>query len=306
MTQDGKEQLIIIDSNAVIHRAFHALPPLTDKKGEMVNAIYGFLLVLFKAIKEFQPEFIAACFDLPAPTFRHKKFKEYKAKRPPAPKELYMQIPKVKEVLAAFNIPVFEKEGYEADDLIGTIAKLAPRQQVLPELEAVILTGDMDTLQLVDDKTKVYALSRGVKEAIIYDSDKIRERFSGLNPDQMLDFKALKGDPSDNIPGVQGIGEKTAIKIIKEIGSLESFYQNPESKSLFQEKLLSYKDQILFARNLNQIKKDVPIDFRLEDCRFSKFDKNEAIKILEKFEFYSLIKRLPELQNKTSSQQNLL
>lgn len=282
-----KKRLLIIDSNAVIHRAFHALPPLTTKKGEPVGAVYGFLLALFRAIKDFKPDFVVACFDFPAPTFRHKKFKEYKAKRPPAPKELYEQVPKVKEILGSFGIKVLEKEGYEADDLIGTIIRLAQRQQVLPELETIILTGDLDTLQLIDKRTKVYTFSRGVKEAVMYDEEKVAERYGGLKPNQLLDFKALKGDPSDNIPGVPGIGEKTAIKLIKEFGSVES---------LLEDKLKNYKEQILFAKQLNQIKRDVPIDFQLKDSQLGNFDKEKAVKTLEKFEFYSLIKRLPELE----------
>ena len=131
---NNNKRLIIIDSNSIIHRAFHALPPLTAKNKELVNAVYGFLLVFFKAIREFQPDYIAACFDLPAPTFRHKKYKEYKAKRPPAPKELYQQIPKIKEILKAFKVPIFEKQGFEADDIIGTIANQAPKKQALPKI----------------------------------------------------------------------------------------------------------------------------------------------------------------------------
>ncbi len=201
-----QKQLIIIDSNSVIHRAFHALPPLTTKKGEIVNAVYGFLLVFFKAVKEFKPDFIAACFDFPAPTFRHKKFKDYKAKRPVAPKELYSQIPIVKEVLGVFNVSVFEKQGFEADDIIGTISEKFPKKQVLPEVEIVILSGDLDTLQLVNKNTKVYLLKKGVKNTVLYDETLVKERYSGLNPEQLVDLRALRGDPSDNIPGIIGIG----------------------------------------------------------------------------------------------------
>jgi DNA polymerase-1 len=165
--KEEKKRLIIIDSNSLIHRAYHALPSLTTKKGELVNAVYGFLLVFLKVIKEFQPNYIAATFDSAAPTFRHKRFKEYKAKRPPAPEELYQQIPKVKEILTAFRVPIFEKEGFEADDIIGTIAKKAPKKQVIPEIETIILSGDLDTLQLVNPKTKVYSLRKGVKDTIL-------------------------------------------------------------------------------------------------------------------------------------------
>ncbi len=296
-----KKRLIIIDSNSLIHRAYHALPPLTTKRGELVNAIYGFLLVFLKAIREFQPDFIAACFDFPAPTFRHKKFKEYKAKRLPAPEELYQQIPKVKELLKGFNVQIFEKEGYEADDIIGTISKLAPQKQVLPEIETIILSGDLDTLQLVDSHTKVYVLRKGVKDTILYNREAVEEKYQGLNPWQLLDFKALMGDPSDNIPGVTGIGKKTATELIKEFGSLENLYQNLERKSEKTEKikpkireiLLKYREQAFFSKTLVQIKKDVPIDFNFKKCSFGEYDKKKAAQTLRNLEFYSLLNKLP-------------
>ena len=234
-----KKRLIIIDSNSIIHRAFHALPLLTTKNGELVNAVYGFLLVFFKAIREFQPDYIAACFDFPGPTFRHKKYKEYKAKRPPTPKELYQQIPKIKEILEAFNIPIFEKEGFEADDIIGTLAAFSTKKVIASPIEIIILSGDTDILQLVNPQTKVYVLKRGVKDIVLFDENLVKEKFQGLNPKQILDFKALRGDPSDNIPGVTGIGEKTAIKLLLEFGSLENLYKEIKEDS---EK----------AKNLNQ------------------------------------------------------
>jgi len=300
-----RKKLIIIDCNSIIHRAYHALPPLTTKKGELVNAIYGFLLVFFKAIKDFQPDFITACFDFPAPTFRHKKYKEYKAKRPPAPEELYQQIPKVKEVLKSFNVPIFEKEGFEADDIIGTIAHLAPKRQVLPKIETIILSGDLDTLQLINPKTKVYSLRKGVKDIILYDQDLVKEKYKGLTPGQLLDFKALKGDPSDNIPGVTGIGEKTAIELIKKFGSLENLYsalsQRPLPKAVLisvnqrlRAKLEEQKEQAFLSKTLVETKKNVPIDFSLKKCQWGKYDKEKITKILSNLEFYSLIKRLPE------------
>jgi len=290
-----KKKLIIIDSNSIIHRAYHALPPLTTKKEELVNAVYGFLLVFFKAIREFQPDFIAATFDFPAPTFRHKKYKEYKAKRPPAPEELYQQIPKVKEVLEAFNVPIFEKEGFEADDIIGTIAHLAPKRQIIPEVETIILSGDLDVLQLINPKTKIYSLRKGVKDIVLYDENLVKEKFQGLTPQQLLDFKALKGDPSDNIPGVTGIGEKTAIELIKEFGSLENLYQNlAKLKPKLKESLLLQKEQAFLSKELAEIKTNVPIDFNLKKCQWREYDKEKITKILSSLEFQSLIKRLPE------------
>jgi len=297
-----KKRLIVIDSNSIIHRAYHALPRLTTKKGELVNAVYGFLLVFLKAIREFQPDFVAATFDLPAPTFRHEKFKEYKAKRVKAPDELYQQIPKVKEILKAFDVQIFEKEGFEADDVIGTIASQAPKKQVFPEIETIIVSGDSDTLQLVDKNTQVYALKKGVKDIILYDEAKVKEKYEGLKPSQLPDFKALKGDPSDNIPGVPGIGEKTAIQLIKQFGNLENLYsaidQWREALGLnknLQAKLKDYKKQAFFSKILAQIRTDALADFNLEECRWGKYDKDKVTRLLKGLEFYSLINRLSEV-----------
>ncbi len=306
-----KKRLIIIDSNSIIHRAFHALPPLTTKKGELVNAVYGFLLVFLKALKEFHPDFIAACFDFPAPTFRHKKFKEYKAKRPPAPKELYEQIPKVKKVLKSFGVNVFEKEGFEADDIIGTIGKKFPQKQIFPKVETVILSGDLDTLQLVDKNTKVYLLKKGVKNTVLYDEDLVKERYNGLSPEQLVDFRALRGDPSDNIPGVAGIGEKTAIDLLKKFGTLENLYRQlkrgesvTEIKPKIREKLLQQEERAFFSKELAKIEKNVPLIFTPEKISWQGYDKEKVIQMLKKLEFYSLIKRLSQEDDYKKSQEN--
>ncbi len=296
-----KKRLIIIDSNAVIHRAFHALPPLTTKKGELVNAIYGFLLVFFKAIKEFQPDFVVATFDFPAPTFRHEKYKLYKATRKKAPQELYDQIPKIKEILESFNIQIFKKQGFEADDLIGTISKTAPKKQILPEIETIILTGDLDALQLVDKNTKVYALRKGLKDTVLYDKEKVKEKYDGLIPEDLVDYKGLRGDPSDNIPGVPGVGEKTAIFLIKEFGTLENLYeeleQNSEKagkiKESLRKKLLDYKEQAFISKMLAEINQNVPIEFDLEKCRWPGYNKDRVVHLFKNYEFRTLIDRLP-------------
>ena len=302
-----KRRLIIIDGNAVIHRAFHALPPLTTKRGELVNAVYGFLLVFFKAVKEFQPDFIVATFDSPSPTFRHKKYRLYKAQREKAPQELYDQIPKVKEILKNFNVQVLEKQGFEADDLIGTISKKAPRKQIIPELETIILTGDLDALQLVDEKTKVFALRKGVKDTILYDIQKVKEKYGSLTPEQLVDFKALRGDPSDNIPGVLGIGPKTAIDLIKKFGSLENLYKElrentdkiKKLKQSLREKLQDYKEQAFLSKALAEIKENVPIEFNLEKCKWGKYNREKIMQIFRDYEFQTLINRLPEKNNLT-------
>ena len=307
--ENKKKYLLIIDGNALVHRSYHALPPLTTKKGELINAIYGFLLVFFKTVKELQPDFIAATFDLPFPTFRHQKFKAYKATRPKTPDELCRQFPKLKEILRAFNIPIFEKKGFEADDLIGAIAKLARQKQAFPKVETIILTGDLDTLQLINSQTKVSTFKKGIKESILYDEEKVKERYQGLTPKQLPDFKALKGDPSDNIPGVPGVGEKTAIKLIKEFGSLENLYQYIEQikiprKSTSKKEeicvnprllavLKDYKEQAFFSKMLTTIQRDVPIEFNLKNCHWQDYNRQKVGQVLKKLEFHSLLSRLP-------------
>jgi DNA polymerase-1 len=288
-----EKTFLIIDSNSVIHRAFHALPPLSTQKGEIVGAVYGFLLVFFKALKDFNPDFIAACFDVKGPTFRHQKYKEYKATRPPMPDDLSQQISKVKDMLKIFGVPVIEKQGFEADDLIGTLAVLAPKKT--PELNIVILSGDTDTMQLVGEKTKVYNLRKGVKDTVLYDKEMVKEKYHGLEPRQLLDLRALKGDASDNIPGIPGIGEKTAIELLLEYDSLENIYENIALiKGKIREKLTEHKEKAVLSRELAEIKKDVLIDFHLEDCRWGSYDKEKAKHFLEELEFYSFIPKLAD------------
>lgn len=295
-----KKRLLVIDSHSLLHRAYHALPPLTTKKGELVNAVYGFLLMLFKAISQFQPDFIVATFDFPAPTFRHQEFKEYKATRPKIPIDLSQQIPKIKKILKTLNIPIFEKEGFEADDIIGAISKLAPRKQIIPEIETIILSGDLDTLQLVDSHTKVYTPKRGIKDIILYDQNKIKERY-GLSSWQLVDLKALKGDPSDNIPGIPGIGEKTAIELLQKFGTLENLYQEleketPKTKNIktrIKKLLLKYKEMALLSKKLAKINKNVELEFDLKKCDWRRYNKEKAIQIFKELEFNSLIPKLP-------------
>lgn len=297
--------LLIIDSNALLHRSFHALPPLTNSHGEPTGAVYGFLLTFLKAINDLNPDFIVATFDTPSPTFRHKKFKAYKAQRPKTPDDLIQQIAKTKEILTAFSVPVFEKEGFEADDLIATIVKKTQQEQIDQKLKVYILTGDLDTLQLVNDQVKVYTLGRGVRDTIIYDKEKIKERF-GLEPRQMVDFKALAGDPSDNIPGADGIGQKTAIGLLKKYDNIENLYQKIEEnraddlKPRIKNILLKNKEQVFFSQVLAKTRDDAPIDFDLKKCEFGNFDKEKAEEILKKFEFYSLLKRIPEIKKDLS------
>jgi len=288
------KKFILIDAYALIHRAYHALPPLTTKSGEMVNAVFGFSSILLKAIDELKPDYMAAAFDMPEPTFRHVEYKEYKAKRPEAPLDLYPQIPRVKEVLKALGVPIYEKSGYEADDIIGTITKKIADK----DIEILILTGDMDTLQLVGGNVKIYTPRRGLNEPIIYDEKKVTERFEGLKPSQMVDFKGLKGDPSDNIPGVKGIGEKTAINLLSRYKTIEKLYEavgkdkvEGASESVL-EKLKTGKDMAFFSKKLSILNLSVPIDFSLKETEFRGSDKENLIKVFKDLGFTRLIERL--------------
>jgi len=285
-------KLVLIDGNAIIHRAFHALPPLTNKKGELLNAVYGFTSMLLKVIAELKPDYIITSFDLAGPTFRHEEYKEYKATRVKAPDELYAQIGRVKEVVRAFNIPIYEKEGFEADDVIGTLAEQAERSK--EEIESVVVTGDLDTLQLVSPRTKVYALRRGMSDTVIYDEEAVRERY-GIGPEQMVDYRGLRGDPSDNIPGVKGVGEKTAIELIKKYDSIEGVYKNiNEIKGSLKEKLERDKMQAFMSKKLSEIVKSVPVKLNLAEAVTREFDRQKLVALFQELNFFSLIKRLPD------------
>ncbi|MDD5731458.1 MAG: DNA polymerase I [Patescibacteria group bacterium] len=292
-----KQKFLLIDSNALIHRSFHALPPLRIKTGEFVGAVYGFTSTLLKAIEDIKPDFVAAAFDLPAPTFRHEEYKEYKATRTKAPDELYEQIPYAKEVLTALNIPIYALAGFEADDLIGTLCKRIDDKKL--NIDTYILTGDMDTLQLVDDNTRVYTLKKGIKDTIIYDESLVEQKY-GFGPDRVIDYKALRGDPSDNIPGVKGIGEKTATDLIKKYGSLDGIYKAINENAFafsasIKDKLISDKENAYLSKKLATIRLDVPIKIEIEDCCTYDFDKAKATAVFQKFEFRSLMGRLLKL-----------
>ena len=295
-----QEKLFLIDGNALVHRAYHALPPLSQK-GEPTNAVYGFTSVLLKVIRELKPDYIVATFDLPEPTFRHKAFDEYKIHRPKTPDDLISQFPKVKEVLSAFSIPILEKAGFEADDIIGTVCRQAKDRA--PDVKCVIITGDLDTLQLINENTEVCTLKKGMSETVIYNDKAVRDRFSGLAPEQMSDYKGLVGDQSDNIPGVPGVGEKTAIHLLTEYKTLENIYENI---SLIQEKwrkkLEENKDQAFFSKMLATIKTDVPVELDLEKARFGEYDYETVEGVFKKFGFFTLLSRLKESDVISSAQ----
>lgn len=288
--------LVIIDGHALLHRAYHALPALTTRQGVLVNGVYGFLSVFLKMVNEIKPDYLACCFDLAGPTFRHQKYKQYKAHRVKAPDELYQQTAVIKEFLADFNVPVFEKQGFEADDLIGTIVR-APS---LRHLKKLIVTGDLDTLQLINTNINVYTLGRGVSQSVIYDETAVKKRF-GLKPSQMIDFKALKGDPSDNIPGVPGIGEKTAISLLKDFKTLNNLYRLLKKagaqniKPGLRQKLIDNQEKAFFSQDLATINCQVPLALNLEKLQFNNYDPEKVIQTFKKYEFFSLMKRLPLL-----------
>ena len=294
----NKKKLILIDGNAIIHRAYHALPPFTTKKGELVNAVYGFSSTLLSVIAEFKPDYVVASFDLAGKTFRHEKFEEYKATRVKGDDELYAQIPRVKEVVEAFNIPIYEKAGFEADDVIGTIATQIKKNN--SDIETIIVTGDMDTLQLVNDSTKVYTMRRGLSDSLMYDEEKVFERY-GLRPEQIIDYKSLRGDPSDNIPGVKGIGEKTAVTLLQEYTTLDGVYENIEKiKGAVRDKLLRDKLQAYLSQELATISLDAPIEFEIERAVLKDYDREKIVKLFSELNFFSLIKRLPGSENHES------
>jgi DNA polymerase-1 len=220
---------MLIDGNAFIHRGYHAVPFLTTKSGEQTNAVFGFTTIVLKAMKELKPTHIACTFDLAGPTFRHKQYEGYKATRVKADQALYDQIPRVKQVVRALNIPIFEKAGYEADDCLGTLASVL--HQSHPNAEIIIATGDLDTLQLVNHVIKVYTLRKGIADTAIYDAKAVRQRY-GLSPEQLIDYRGLRGDASDNIPGVKGIGEKGASDLIRQFGSIENLYKEIKEKRI--------------------------------------------------------------------------
>ncbi|MEK9195275.1 MAG: 5'-3' exonuclease H3TH domain-containing protein, partial [Patescibacteria group bacterium] len=292
------KRLILIDSHAIIYRAYHALPPMTGPNGEPTHAVYGFTTILLRIIRELKPDYIAAAFDLSGPTFRHIASERYKATRPETPDDLASQFGGVKEVLAAFGIPVFEKEGFEADDVLGTLVKKVSKEK---NLETIIVTGDMDALQLVGPNVKVYAMRKGVSDMVIYDTDAVRERY-GFAPEQMIDFKALKGDASDNIAGVKGIGEKTALVLIKEFGSVEEIYKQLEKRtkkisSSVVKKLIDDKENAFLSKELATIHTSVPIEIKLADLRRAS-EHTPAIRVVfQKFGFFGLLKRLNQPQD---------
>jgi DNA polymerase-1 len=290
-------RLMLLDSNGLIYRGYHALPPLTTSKGELVNAVFGFCSILLRGIQDLQPEYVAACFDLPGPTFRHEQFADYKATRAPMPDDLRSQFPKVREVVAALRIPVYEMAGYEADDVIGTIT----RDMDARGIDTTVVTGDMDMLQIVTEHTRLMTTRQGVDSTVYYDPAKIWERFE-LRPNQMIDYKALKGDPTDNIPGIPGVGEKTAAKLVGQFGSLEGIYERLSDvrPDKLRFKLVEAREQVFASRELSRIVCDLPISLDLDAAHLSDYDRAEVVRLFREFEFRTLIDRLPPLTGESA------
>ncbi|MBD3238761.1 MAG: DNA polymerase I [Candidatus Moranbacteria bacterium] len=286
------KKILIIDANALVHRSFHALPDsLKTKDGTLTNAVYGFMLVFLNVLERFKPDYIVAAFDRKEKTFRHKMYQDYKAKRVKAPKELYQQIPIVQKILEAFQVPVLSKKRVEADDIIGALVKKFNKSD-REKLEAIIVTGDLDALQLVDDRVKVFTLKRGPRDTIIYDKEKVKQRY-GLEPEQIVDYKALAGDASDNIPGVAGVGPKTATELLQKYKTLENIYKHLDQlKPQISKKLAKDKQAAMLSQKLARIKTDFDTEVELKKLNYQEPDKEKIRRILEKYEFYSLIKRL--------------
>jgi DNA polymerase-1 len=291
----GEEPLLLLfDGNALVHRAFHALPPLTQPKtGELVNAVYGFASTLLKVFADFKPTHWAVAFDRPTPTFRHEMFEEYKAQRPATPEELKSQIKKVHQLVEAFHIPVFEIDGFEADDVLGTLSKQADEQGV----ETIIVTGDNDMLQAVLPRVKALAPRRTFTDTVLYDTEAVEQKY-GIKPEQLADLKALAGDVSDNIPGMPGVGEKTAAKLLQQYGSLQGIYDHIEdiTPSKLQNALREYRTQVFRNKELSTIVEDVPIKLDLKTCQVSHYDRNEVARLFQELEFIKLLPRLPQIQ----------
>lgn len=287
------ERLIILDGNAILYRAFFALPPLTTRRtGESTHAVYGFTNMLFKAIRELKPEYVAVAFDAGVPTFRHARFEAYKAQRPQTPEDLARQMARVRQLVEALGIPTYEVPGYEADDLIGAVC----RQAVERGIECIIVTADQDTFQLIGPGVKVLAPRKGLTDTVLYDEAAIRERF-GVEPHQLVDLKALRGDPSDNIPNVPGVGEKTAVDLVKKFGSVEGLFARLDEvgPSKLADQLKAAEELVRRNLELVKIKTDAPVRLDLEECRLGRADRSRVLSLLRELEFHSLVERLDEI-----------
>jgi len=369
--ENDTKKLVLIDGNAIVHRAYHSIPKnFTNRAGEKTNAVYGFAMTLIKVLEDLKPEYLAASFDLAGPTFRHREYKEYKATRVKADQDLYDQIPRIKKLVERLGVPIYEKEGFEADDILGTITSKIQKTSNPPNGEAgksqtnsklqntnyknrpatddprlttYIVSGDKDIFQLINQNVRVYNLRKGLSQTAIVDAKNIEEEYN-LQPEDFIDLKALAGDASDNIPGVPGIGQKTATDLLQKFDTLEKLYETIE---IYQEYviarsettkssegdpfgqsdtdnrlprsarndnlatikprilnlLIENKEQAFLSQKLATIRRDVPIDFKLEDCAWGEYDKGKLRELFEELGFQSLLRRYGN--NKTEKPKNL-
>lgn len=294
-------KLVLIDGNAILHRAFHALPPLTTKSGEPINAVYGLISMLLRVISDLNPTHIAVCFDVKAPTFRHKIFKEYQSQRPPTHDDLSSQFEKAKRVVKAFDIPVYEKSGFEADDVIGTLVKQASKVE-----EVVIVTGDRDILQLVDEKVKLYMPILGLSAGKLMGIEETKEKV-GIKPELIADFKALVGDPSDNYKGVAGIGPKTAINLLQEYGSVAGIYKHLKNiPQKTREKLIKDKKNAILSHKLATIVKTVPLKLDIETAGKWKVDSQKVLDLFSELGFKTLTERVKKVGKELDSEKQMI
>ncbi len=285
---------MLLDAHSLIYRAWFALyeTPLTTSKGQLVNAAFGFWSIVLRGFADMQPDHVMCCFDV-GRSFRADRYEGYKATRRPTPDDLREQFPIVRETLEAFGIPIYEMPGYEADDLIGSLS----RQAELTGLETIIVSGDLDMLQLVTQQTKLMTTRLGVQSTVIYDPERIHERY-GLAPGQMIDFKALKGDSTDNIPGLPGVGDKTAAKLLVAFGSLDEVYERIDEvkPDKLRQKLVDHHDDVLLWRELVTIDRGAPIEMDLDRARLGDYDRSEVIRLFREYEFRTLVERLPGVE----------
>ncbi len=296
------KKLVLIDGNAILHKGYHALPPFRTAKGELVNAVYGFASVLLNLLNEQCPDFMAVAFDVKGGTFRNEKSVDYKATRTKAPDDLYAQIGRIKDVLAAFKVPIFEAPGFEADDVLGTLAR---QGEARGDIEVLIVTGDLDTLQLVGDRVKVLALHRGFSNPIVFDRAAVYERCA-LWPRQIQDFKALAGDSSDNIKGVNGIGKKTAVDLLSKYETLEGIYEAVgEIKGAVGVKLATGREDALLSKELASIVCDVPgVNLDLPACEVQEYEFDQVAGLFEELGFRSLMKKLGVFEKRAAEKRN--
>ena len=282
------QTLLLIDGNAIMHRAYHALPPFKSADGTQTNVVYGYLSMLYKVVGDFKPEYLISCFDTPKPTFRNKLFKDYQIQRPKIDDDFIVQIPLVKQALDAAGINRIEKDGYEADDLIGTITRIFETSK----FRVVILTGDKDIFQLITDNVFVAAPQLGLANIKIFDKSEVEKKLD-VSPNQIIEYKALAGDPSDNYPGASGIGPKTASKLIHQFGTVDNIYKNLEKigSEKVKEILEKEKDNVYVSKKLATILTDVDINLDIEKLKFKNF-KKDLIDFLTKYQMNTLIKRI--------------